>query len=214
MKVTSVEVQKKNPKRFNIFLEGQFCFGADEDLVVSFRLLPGKEISPTDLEKILYEAEVGKLMERVYRLLNIRQRSEREVRDYLRKLSFQRKIKGEEEISGLIVEQLIERLRAKSLINDEEFAASWIDARRISKKKGDKAIKMELLQKGIDSRVIDRILNESQVDQEKLAKDALEKKLRIWKNLPTEEFKKKATDFLLRRGFDYAVVKKVLERAS
>ena len=41
-KITSVEVQKRNPGRFNIFLDGEFVFGADEDLVVDHRLIPGK----------------------------------------------------------------------------------------------------------------------------------------------------------------------------
>src|SRR4051812_22784523 len=111
MKVTSVEPQKKNLKRFNIFLDGQFAFGADEDLVVERRLVPGKEIPVEDLDKLLSEAEVGKLMERMYGLFNIRQRSEKEVKDYLRNLSFKRKIKGDEEISEVVVQNLIEKLK-------------------------------------------------------------------------------------------------------
>lgn len=118
-----------------MFLDGQFAFGADEDLVVNHRLLPGKELSPIDLEKLLYEAEVGKLMERMYRLFNIRQRSEKEVRDYLRNVSFKRKIQGEEEISELTTEQVIERLKKKGLVDDEVFAQAWVEARRKSKKK-------------------------------------------------------------------------------
>ena len=52
-KVTSVEPQKKNSKRFNVFLDGQFAFGADEDLVVNYRLVPGKIIEQKDLEKLI-----------------------------------------------------------------------------------------------------------------------------------------------------------------
>src|SRR5690349_4188363 len=103
-RVTSVERQKKNPLRFNVYLDGQFAFGADEDLIVNFRLLPGKEIDHQDMGKLLYEAEVGKLMERIYGLLGVRARSEQEIRDYLRRLSFKRKIQGREEISQLIAD--------------------------------------------------------------------------------------------------------------
>ena len=52
--VTSVKSQQKNPKRFNIFLDGVFAFGADQDLVVNFRLLKGKKIETQDLEKLLF----------------------------------------------------------------------------------------------------------------------------------------------------------------
>src|SRR5689334_1970450 len=111
MKITSVEPQKKNPKRFNVFLDGQFAFGADGDLVVERRLVVGKEISGEDMEKILSEAEVGKLVEKIYGLLNIRYRSEREIRDYLKQLSFKRKLKEQDEISEVVVEALIEKLK-------------------------------------------------------------------------------------------------------
>lgn len=212
MKVTSLEKQKKNPKRYNIFLDGQFGFGADEDLVVKFRLLPGKEIFPTDLEKLLYEAEVGKLMERMYRLFSIRQRTEQEIRSYLKQLSYKRKIKGEEEISGVIIEQLLERIKQKGLVDDLEFARSWVDARRKSKQKGPRALKAELMQKGVNRKIIEIVLNDNSEGDEKLAKEALEKKLRIWKNLSPLEFRKKATDYLLRKGFDYSLVKGLVEK--
>jgi regulatory protein len=210
VKVTEVSPQKKNPRRFNVFLDGQFAFGADEDLIVGFRLLPGKEVSPTEVEKLIYEAEVGKLMERVYGLLNVRARSEKEIRDYLKRLSFKRKVKEQDEISEMTTEQLIERLKNKGLLNDEEFATTWVDARRRSKQKGSRALQSELAQKGIDRKTVQKVMEENQVDEEKLAKEALEKKMRVWQNLPEQEFKKKATDFLLRRGFDYFLVKKVV----
>ena len=71
-KVTSVEPQKKNPNRFNIFLDNAFAFGADEDLVVEHRLIVGKILEPDQVERLLFESEVGKLMERMYRLFSVR----------------------------------------------------------------------------------------------------------------------------------------------
>src|SRR5687767_1120729 len=150
MKITQVEPQKKNLKRFNVFLDGEFAFGADEDLIVDRRLVVGKEVNKEDLEQLLSEAEVGKMMERMYRLFNVRQRSEREVRDYLKNLSFKRKLKGEDQISEMAIDSVIEKLKRKNMVNDSEFAKSWANARRRSKNKGKNAIKAELFQKGID----------------------------------------------------------------
>ncbi|MBI3485786.1 RecX family transcriptional regulator [Candidatus Daviesbacteria bacterium] len=217
-KVTSVEKQKKNPKRFNIFLDGQFAFGADEDLVVNFRLIVGKEIKSEDLNKLLFESEAGKLIDRVYSLLGVRQRSEKEIRDYLKTLSFKRKVKGNEEISELVVENLIEKLKSKDLINDQNFAKAWVDARRRSKSKGKIALKQELFQKGIDREIIEEVLSDefrvhsSELSEEQLAKQALEKKLKSFSNLPYLEAKKKAFGFLVRRGFEYSVIKEVVEK--
>lgn len=213
-KITSVEVQKKNTHRFNIFLDGQFVFGADEDLVVEKRLIVGKEITKEDLDKLLFEAEVGKLMERMYGLWNARQRSEKEVRDYLRNLSFKRKIKDQDVIPQAAIELLINKLKQKSLLSDENFARAWVESRRKSKKKGKIALKQELFQKGIDKEIIDQIINEESgsLSEVQLAQQSLDKKWKIWQSLPDLEKKKKAYEFLTRRGFEYEIVKETVEK--
>ncbi|MBI4036251.1 RecX family transcriptional regulator [Candidatus Daviesbacteria bacterium] len=220
-KITSVEPQKKNlrlrlgqaPHRFNIFLDGQFAFGADEDLVVEHRLVIGKVLDAGQVEKLLFEAEVGKLMERMYRLWNIRPRSEKEVRDYFRIKNYELRIKNKEPISDMGVEMVIEKLKQKKLLDDKEFAKAWVESRRKSKKKGKIALRAELFQKGIDRDLIEEVLEEktSQESEEILAKGALEKRVKAWKNLSRLEFKKKAYEFLLRRGFEYSLVRDVVE---
>lgn len=214
MKITSVEPQKKNPKRFNIFLDGQFAFGADEDLIVEHRLVTGKIINPEDLEKLLSEAEIGKLVEKVYGLLNIRYRSEKEIRDYLKNLSFKRKLKERDELSEVVIEALIEKLKKRDLVNDLRFAREWTDARRKSRKKGINAIKAELFQKGIAREIIEEVLNaESEISEEFLAIQALEKKLPLWRNIPEMEYKQKALRFLMGKGFSYDLAKQVVENS-
>ena len=199
-KITEVVPQKKNPKRFNIFLDGEFAFGADEDLVVNRRLVVGKIISPEDLERILFEAEVGKLMERMYRWFSLRQHSEKEVRNYFRIKNQELKIKEKEQVSQLAVDVLVENLKKKGMVDDLEFAKAWVEARRKSKQKGIRSIKAELFQKGIDKEIIEEVIS-GQVtgySEEELAKQALEKKMKYWKNLAPQEFKRKAYEFLTR----------------
>lgn len=211
-KITSVEPQKKNPKRFNIFLDGLFAFGADEDLVVEKRLILGKSLDAADVEQLLFEAEVGKLMERMYRLFNIRQRSEKEIRDYLKNLSFKRKIKEMEEISIQATELLISRLKQKGFINDLEFAHSWFESR--NKKKGIQVIKAELYKKGINKEIIEEVVSHqaSATRQKEVAERLLETRWLRFKNLSILEKKKKAYEFLLRRGFDIDLVKEAVEK--
>ncbi len=203
-KITEVSPQKKNPHRFNVFLDGEFAFGADEDLVVNRRLVVGKIISSEDLNKILFEAEVGKLMERMHRLWNIRQRSEKEVRDYFRN----------KQLSQMVIDAVVEVLKKKGMINDLEFAKAWVESRRRSRQKGIRAIKQELYQKGIDKEIIEEVVSyqSSAISEETLAKEALEKKMRIWKNLDPQKFKQKATEYLLRKGFEYYLVREIIDK--
>jgi len=212
-KITSVESQKKNPKRFNIFLDGEFAFGADEDLVVNRRLVVGKVINAEDLQKILFEAEVGKLMEKMYRWFALRQHSEKEVREKFRIKNYELRIKDKEQISQLTIDSLVETLKKKGMVNDLEFAKAWTEARRKSKQKGIRAIKTELFQKGIDREIIEKALSvkgEGESEEE-LAKKALERKLRSWKSLEPQASRKKAYEYLMRKGFEYEIVKDVIE---
>ncbi len=210
MKITSVDPQKNTPRRFNIFLDGEFAFGAGEDLVVNRRLVVGKEINLEDLDKILFEAEVGKMMERMYRWFGIRQRSEKEAREYLRNLSFKRKIKEKDEISQIVVDSIVDKLKKKGILDDVQFARAWTESRL--RKYGPQRIKAELFQKGIGREIIEEVISlQSTVDREKeVAVKLLAKKVEVWRNLPSLVFKKKAYDFLLRRGFGYSQVKDIV----
>ena len=48
------------------------------------------------------------------------------------------------------------------------------------------------------------------MNEEKIAKELLEKKMYRWKNLPKREASLKMTQFLARKGFGWDVIKKVV----
>lgn len=210
-RITQVEKQQKNPHRYNIYIDGVFGFGADEDTVVNQRLVIGKQLDNEQLEKILFETEVGKLMDRIYGLLGKRARSEKEIRDYLRRKNLEFKVKKKEEVSTLVIESLINKLKQKGLINDFEFAKSWVLSR--GKRRGKNLLKAELFKKGISKEIIDEVLEvETAKTQEVAAWQLLEKKLASWKNLDSRMQKQKAIAFLLRRGFEYDLVSGLVEK--
>ncbi len=213
MKITSVKPQKKNSYRFNVFLDGKFAFGADENTLVNKRLVVGKQIEEKDLEKILFETEVGKLVDRIYNLLSRRSRSEKEIRDYFKIKNYKSRVKGKDETSELVLEALISHLKQKNLINDQEFAKAWVESRRKNKQKGSNAIKGELTQKGIGKEIIEQVLSSELIvySESDLANQALVKKIKSFNNLDPLTFRRKASQYLMRRGFDYSIVREVVE---
>ena len=210
MRITSVKPQKSS-NRFNIFLDGKFALGVGEDLIVDKRLLTGKEINQKELEELIFEVEAEKLMEKIYLLLNLRPRSEKEIRDYLKYVSFKRKIKGGDEISDLVIDYILQKLKQKELINDLEFARLWVTSR--SKKMGPLVLKSELFKKGISKEIIDQVSSViyQASSQEITAKILIDKKLKRWKNLPKLILRKKAIEFLLRKGFGYGLSKSLVD---
>lgn len=141
----------------------------------------------------------SKILERVYRLISLRQRSEKEIRDYFSKKQY----------SDLVIEETVKKLKELRLLDDEQFAKDWVQSR--SKKLGPKALKQELFQKGISKDIIEGVIGFRE-NEEEVAQRILEKKVRIWNGLPPLEFKKKAFGFLGRRGFEYEIVSKAVEK--
>jgi regulatory protein len=139
-----------------------------------------------------------------YRYLSIRNRSEKEMRDYLIK----------KKAAGEIIEKIISRLKEKKFLNDEIFARSWILNRARLKPKGKMLLQIELRQKGIRDDIIKKILQEVQEevpDELEQAKSLIAKKMERIIGSPRNEIYQKIGGFLSRRGFSWEIVKKAID---
>src|SRR5260221_11416956 len=145
--------------------------------------------------------------------LNYRQRSEKEIKDYLQKKLTKRHSELDSDSQNIIF-LVIARLKKQKFLNDEEFAKMWIRSRKSFRPKGERLIRLELKQKGITKEIIDSVFenNEDQKSDLELAKELLEKKRKKFEPLGRQERFNKAGAFLARRGFDLDVIKKVIDQ--
>ncbi len=207
--ITSIEPQKKKEERFNIYIDGKFGFGLDAEALVKSGLKVGQEISEEEIEKLVFENETNKLMEKALRFLSFRPRSERELRDRLRtKISKRLKVSADG-----IIDNVLDRLKHLDYVNDLEFTKWWIEQRQTHKPRGARLIRSELYQKGVAREIIDKVLGETE-DHEGEVEQALaaaRKKLRSY-NLKSWESKQKMGQYLARRGFDWETIKEALSR--
>lgn len=215
--ISSIEPQKKRKGRFNIFLDGKFAFGADESFLVKNHLQIGQELTGLVVEKYIKETELTKLFDASLRFLSFRPRSEKEVGEYLaKKISQKEGIKYQQAKESGQITQVIDKLKRYRYLDDLDFAKWWITARLKSNPKGQLFMKYELLKKGIAADIIENVLSRLPKESS-LAQKALEKKLKIWKNLPPKELKRKTYVYLRARGFSYDTVEEVfafLQRKS
>jgi len=142
----------------------------------------------------------SEILDKVYRFLSLRPRSEKEVADYLKK----------RKISSSDFEKIFKILKEQKLVDDWEFAKWWLEQRETFKPKGKIALRVELKEKGIAEEIIEKAL--SQIDEESLAKKALAKKAKIYRKLPPEEFFRKISQFLSYRGFSWQTIEKVAKK--
>lgn len=197
-KITALEVQKKNPNRVNVHLDGEFAFGLAR--IVAAWLRVGQQLSEEKIEKLIAEDARERAYQQSMLFLSYRARSESEIRKNLRK----------HEIPAEVIEQTLERLRQDGLANDDQFAQAWVENRATFRPRSRRMMAMELKQKGLADEAIQSAIQN--VDDEASAYEAAIKRAARYKGLEWNDFRKKLSEFLARRGYAYSVIAPVVTR--
>jgi len=197
-KITAIEVQKRTPSRVNIFLDGEFAFGLAR--IVAAWLRVGQELDEKKLEQLQAEDARERALQQALLFLSYRARSETEIRQNLRR----------HEIPETVIDQTLERLRQDGFANDDQFAKAWVENRNAFRPRSRRMLAMELRQKGLGDEAVNSALES--VDDEALAYEAAQKRAPRYKDLEWNDFRKKLSDFLARRGFSYSVTSTTVTR--
>ena len=205
--ITDIKPQK-NKKRVNIYLDGKFAFALPAETLVKAGLKLGQKLSEKQIENLIFKNEFQKLLDKVYRILSLRPRSEKEIEDYLKKKIWKFR-EDQSKTKDKMIGEIISVLKEQKLIDDLAFAAWWVEQRAAFRPRGKMALRMELRRKGVDQEFIDEAIKK--VDELSLAKKAAQKKLKAFKKLDPHEFREKMSAFLARCGFSWGVVKVVID---
>ena len=145
MKITKIEKKKR---LYLLELDETDKLYITEDTIVHFMLSKGMNISEQELKEIQYYAQFsyGKNLALYY--LSFKQRTVKEVRDYLTK----------HEISLDTIEKVLTILIKDNWIDDKQYAYSFIHSNLLSGDKGAFILKQKLAQKGITAPIIDEEL--------------------------------------------------------
>lgn len=196
-KITKIETQKKNKKRVNLYIDGEFALGLYKETIVKQSLYAGKEINKSQLFEIKYQESINEAKEKVRNYLTYRDRSKKEIRDYLKVKEF------EEDI----INDVIENFEEAGLLNDHAFAMMWIKDRNIRNPRGNFLLKMEMEEKGISSDDIEAAL--TIVDERKNALSAAKKARR--KYTGKNDIKRRMYEYLARRGFPSYLLREAID---
>lgn len=148
--------------------------------------------------------DFDKFYDKALRFLSYRPRSEKEVRENLKK----------KKASDSIIDLIIKKLQEQKFLNDREFTRWWIEQRTLVKPTGKRLIKIELIKKGIDKELIDEMFYGVQglVQNElEMARKLVQRKINKYKGLDRQKIYQRLGGFLSRRGFDYDTIKKAID---
>lgn len=150
------------------------------------------------------QERIEKYLMLCYRYLTIRNRSEKEIRDYLQKKN----------ADSDIIDAIVARLYDQKFLDDEAFARSWVWSRAMFRPRGKRMLQVELQQKGIHRDVIQQILDEhieDVPDELTQAKNLIGKRVEKLKEEPRHIIYQKIGAFLARRGYNWDISKKAID---
>lgn len=135
---------------------------------------------------------LARARETVLRLLNIRWRSEKEIRDKLKKKEF----------DPDVVDQTVQYFKKIGLVDDRQFAQKWA-AWRLAKPFGRARIQYELKEKGVEGAFIEEALASAMKDfpEEETVVQLARKQAAKYQGVEREKVRQRVYGYLARRGF-------------
>ena len=204
--ITSVAVQKKNPARCSVFLNGEFAFGCTIDTAVRFSLTRGRELSSQELARLQEQEDIIALKQTALRYATYKSRTAEEVR---RKML-------EKDFAPEEAEYAVQFLEEFGYVDDRKYALAFIHETMKRKPAGESRLRQELMKRGVSKHDIADAFAEAfppETSRETALGSALEaaqKKMRSLERKDPEKRKQALVGYLQRQGFSWDVIKKVL----
>jgi regulatory protein len=134
--------------------------------------------------------------------LERRMRSRHELEQILRRKGVRLEVAG----------PVLDRLTEVGLVDDAAFARAFVASRQRTRPRGTLGLAAELRRRGIDAGIIEDVLGELCAAEEPVeaARRAVASKLRSLAGRPPDEVRRKAEQFLLRRGFGFETAREAL----
>lgn len=185
-------------KNYEVIFDDGLSIFIVEDTLVKFGLFKNMEIDLELLSNIKFEDQKYRAVKISLKYL-CNMRTEFEVRNKLR----------ENEIDSSVIDSTIEYLNNMNYLDDFKYATYFTKDKLSINKYGKEKIKLKLIQKGISKDIITEVLNSSSSELE--YNNLYDLAVKKYNSLSDDDKKyEKCVRFLLSRGYNYSMIKKVL----
>lgn len=206
MRITRIEVQQKRTDRRNIYADGSFLIGIHVETLLRFGLRVGDAISAETLVSLQASEDLLAARSVALQYLSRRPRSEKEIRDKLR----------DKEFAQQVIDTVLGDLAQSGLVNDLEFACSYVRNSLSLKPVGELRLRQKLLLLGVDKTTIDRALREVMGGREmeeaasRAASQFLQRTARSAREEDRRRTRQRLINFLARRGFPWHIIQSTI----
>lgn len=212
LKITDLTVQKKNPNRFNLFIDDKFYCGLSVNTVAKFNIYKDLEIKNTLLNELVNSDLEERIFNRACNYLNRGLKSTSKLRTYIKDLLYKKRgdwFSDDMEFSeDELIDKTITRLEKVGLLDDIAYASAFVRDRLKFKPKSGYALSRELFAKGIGKDIVQKVIAENVNDEYEIMKLAYNKKFR---NMPIKNGDNKKINFLRRKGFKWDLISRLIK---
>lgn len=190
-KITKIEAQK-HQGRYNVYMDGQFAFPVAESVLIKFRLMKGMELDAAQIAEITTDDQIAKAYGRMLDYLSHQLRTEQEVVQKMHDLH----------IPEEYIEPVLKKLRYERLLDDHNYAASYVRTVMRTELKGPGVIRQKLRFKGVGELDIDDSLQQfTEERQIENATKLAQKLFRRYHAQPTRRREEKVRQGLITNGY-------------
>jgi regulatory protein len=200
MIITSIERKRGRRGRVDVYVDGVLRFDIARDSASKRSLRPGRPIADDEIAALIIEDAKRTALDTAVAMLARRPRSERELRRRL----------AQRKCDPALINETMELLRVRGLIDDAEFARSWAESRDRSSPRGRRLIAAELRAHGIEHTIAADAV--AAVDEHEAAYRVAQKRLRSLETADDRAFRDRLGAHLQRRGFAWDTVRATVQR--
>lgn len=144
-----VKYQKLKQNKYQVIFDDDSKYDFYDDLILKYGLLIKKELSKSELDKLIKENIDYEAFEVAVTYLNKKLRTKQEIIKYLKK----------REYSSSVIDNTIKLLESRNLINDLFVATCYTNDQINFNLKGPYKIKEELSKMGVSDDIINEVIN-------------------------------------------------------
>jgi regulatory protein len=203
MKITALRRQQRRPDRVNVYVDGALRLTVPEEVAIRAGLRVGLDVAEATLASLEALSAAGRAREAALALLSHRPRSERELRQRLRR----------RDLPEPAIDEAVSQLAGVGLVDDAAFALAFVRDRLRNRPRGRARLHAELSARGVAPEAagaaISHALRESDTTELDLARRVAVR----FRSRPGEErlrAERRLYGQLARRGFSADTIRQVV----
>ena len=195
MKITDIRPRRKGLRA--VYIDGEYALSLDTQTLLEHRIDIGREFDDEELHDLIESSNERRAKEKALWLISYRSHSKKELRDKISRTCDRQS-----------AEKAVERMEELGLVNDRDYAERCAQTLIFTKHMSKRGAAMELRRKGIESEIINEVLDDIEVDEREQIQAVIERK---YPKIDDEKIRRRAVAALQRLGYGWEDIKAVIE---